>query len=239
MEKTWKKTLCGILTAAMVLGLGACGGEKPEETSIPTETSMATQPTKPAKKPTPKPGKKPDNKKPDASKPTETTAATEPDHGSSGNGGSSSGGSSSDSSSSNSGYSGGGSSGGSSYEEPKPQPTEAPAPKPTDPPATQPPETEPPVTEHVHTWHHDHTDEVGHWDEKFICQECGWSCTESQAAAAGYNILQYYAIFHQDVVEGGLLYHSYDADADWIVDEPAWDQWTCTGCGEVTNSDPT
>lgn len=117
----------------------------------------------------------------------------------------------------------------------EPAPTE---PKPTEPEVTEPAPTEPSV--HEHDWVHEHTDEVGHWGEsKFVCQECGWFCTESQAAAENMTIVDYYVEHHLNVVEDGFIKHSYEDTPDWVVDVPASDKWTCSGCGDVVTEDPT
>ena len=268
MKKALKQMLCGVCSAAMLMGMTACGSDVPEGTDAPTTQTMAsTESTAPTKKPekTPSAGK-PDATKPGETKPEGTTpAVTEsgkdaetqlqkpedaPQH----------------------------QSGGSQAQKPQakpehsspkptnppapkptnppapkptnppapkptnppaPKPTNPPAPKPTNPPApkpTTPPPTQPPVTEHTHTWVHEHTDEVGHWGEsKFVCQKCGWFCTESQANEVGMTVGTYYAIYHQYSECGG----SYEDTPDWVVDVPASDKWTCSGCGDVVTEDPT
>ena len=268
MKKALKQMLCGVCSAAMLMGMTACGSDVPEGTDAPTtQTIASTESTAPTKKPekTPSAGK-PDATKPGETKPEGTTpAATEsgkdaqtqlqkpedaPQHQSSG----------------------------SQTQKPQekpehsspkptnppapkpttppapkptnppaPKPTNPPAPKPTNPPApkpttppapkpTTPPPTQPPVTEHTHTWVHEHTDEVGHWGEsKLVCQKCGWYCTESQAAAEGIDVYTYYGLYHQYSECGG----SYDDRPDWVVDVPASDKWTCSGCGDVVTEDPT
>lgn len=76
---------------------------------------------------------------------------------------------------------------------------------------------------------------MGHWGEnKFVCQKCGWYCNESQAAAEGMDIGTYWTLKHQYSECSG----SYDDRPDWIVDVPASDKWTCSGCGDVVTEDP-
>ena len=244
MKKALKQMLCGVCSAAMLMGMTACGSDVPEGTDAPTtQTIASTESTAPTKKPekTPSAGK-PDATKPGETKPEGTTpAVTEsgkdaetqlqkpedaPQH----------------------------QSGGSQAQKPQekpehsspkpttppaPKPTNPPAPKPTNPPApkpTTPPPTQPPVTEHTHTWVHEHTDEVGHWGEsKLVCQTCGWYCTESQAEAEGMDVYTYWTLKHQ--YSGCDA--SYDDRPDWVVDVPASDKWTCSGCGDVVTEDPT
>ena len=265
MKKTLKQMLCGVCSAAMLMGMTACGSDVPEGTDAPTTQTMAsTESTAPTKKPekTPSAGK-PDATKPGETKPEGTTpAVTEsgkdaetqlqkpedaPQH----------------------------QSGGSQAQKPQakpehsspkptnppapkptnppapkptnppaPKPTNPPAPKPTNPPApkpTTPPPTQPPVTEHTHTWVHEHTDEVGHWGESKIVCTCGWTCTQSDAENAGFSLAaEYWAVAHAEPLEEvGDMNHSYDDLPDWIVDVPASDKWTCSGCGDVVTEDPT
>ena len=264
MKKALKQMLCGVCSAAMLMGMTACGSDVPEETDAPTTQTIATtESTAPTKNPEKKPSAgKPDATKPGETKPEGTTpAVTEsgkdaetqlqkpedaPQH----------------------------QSGGSQAQKPQakpehsspkpttppaPKPTNPPAPKPTNPPApkpttppapkptnppapkpTTPPPTQPPVTEHTHTWVHEHTDEVGHYEKKIVCS-CGYECTETEAKAAGYDVVEmYWYDKHADPEEQATgINHSYDtARGNWIVDVPASDKWTCSGCGDVVTEDP-
>lgn len=115
-------------------------------------------------------------------------------------------------------------------------PTEPIVPDPTDP--VDPDPTEPP---HEHKWEHHHHDEVGHWGEgKFVCTVCGWTCSESEAEAVGLNLIQYWGLYHQEIMYDVDTenQHSYRTDADWVVDQEAYDEWVCTECGAVTYEDP-
>ncbi len=118
----------------------------------------------------------------------------------------------------------------------EPAPTE---PKPTEPAPTEPEETKPSV--HEHDWVHEHTDEVGHYEKKIVCS-CGYECTETEAKAAGYDVVEmYWYDKHADPEEQATgINHSYDtARGNWIVDVPAFDKWTCSDCGVVATMDPT
>ena len=84
-----------------------------------------------------------------------------------------------------------------------------------------------------HSWVHHHTDEVGHWGETKLVCHCGWSCTDSQAIAAGYpDKYTYYVIGHASQYTGDERNnHSYDEYGQWIVDTPAEDYDECSVCG--------
>lgn len=107
------------------------------------------------------------------------------------------------------------------------------------PPVTEaPPVTEPP---HVHSWVKHHHDAVGHWGKEHAlkCNKCGWTCSESQAKAAGMDIYSYWQIMHLEVVDKNHSYSSFEKDTnEWIEDSPAYDEWVCSGCGSVSKTDP-
>ena len=93
-----------------------------------------------------------------------------------------------------------------------------------------------------HDWGYTHTDEVGHYDAMLTCT-CGWSCSESEAAAAGYNVAEYWFIHHQGYYQYmgtiGANDHSYSwtyPPENWIVDTPAFDEWTCSRCELTTQN---
>lgn len=93
-----------------------------------------------------------------------------------------------------------------------------------------------------HDWEYTHTDEVGHYDVVLVCT-CGWSCSESEATAAGYDIGNYWFIQHQGYYQYmgtiGANDHSYtfmNLPEKWIVDTPAFDEWTCSRCELTTQN---
>lgn len=114
----------------------------------------------------------------------------------------------------------------------EPAPTE---PAPTEPKPTEPAPTEPEPTEptHEHKWVH------GAFERAFVCTTCEWTCTQSEAEAAGLNLGQYFYIYHKEKVENGLTGHSYDEDGIWVPDSPYADRWICSWCGEQSMTDPT
>ena len=119
--------------------------------------------------------------------------------------------------------------------EPKPTEPAPTEPAPTEPKPTEPAPTEPEPTEptHEHKWVH------GAFERAFVCQECGWTCTQSQAEAAGYDLVTYYGLFHLEKVENGYIKHSYDEDGVWVPNSPYADRWICSWCGEQSMTDPT
>lgn len=90
-----------------------------------------------------------------------------------------------------------------------------------------------------HNWEHHHTPATGHYEAKLVCH-CGWSCTESEAAAAGYDIITYYTIMHANKYIGtpDRNNHSYDTEDLWVEDTPASDLWVCVDCGKETKTKP-
>lgn len=91
-----------------------------------------------------------------------------------------------------------------------------------------------------HNWEHTHhTDEIGHWEKRTLVCRCGWTCAESKASSAGYELSEYWYFNHVLTFEQDeQRNHSYDTTATWIVDIPASDTWTCSKCGETANTKP-
>ena len=122
--------------------------------------------------------------------------------------------------------------------QPATDPTDPPSTKPTEPPETQPPETEPPATEAPtqpteppgcqHDWKCIHHEEVGHWRAGIVC-DCGWTVYgDPNELVALWNA-------HSASYPGAesLFDHGgYGSADEWIVDEPAYDEWVCRHCGE-------
>lgn len=114
--------------------------------------------------------------------------------------------------------------------EPAPTEPEVTEPAPTEPKPTEPAPTEPEVTEptHEHKW------EYGAYELAFVCQQCGWTCTASQAEAAGLDIGMYWDKYHQysDACDA-----SYDEAEIWVPNSPYSDRRICTTCGEEVMDD--
>lgn len=107
--------------------------------------------------------------------------------------------------------------------------------EPANPEPTQ-PETKPTVPESkpteptgcTHDWKAIHHKEKGHWKAGIVC-DCGWTVygnadelvSKWNAHSASYS------------AEDALFEHGGYGSADkWILDEPAYDEWVCSLCGE-------
>ena len=114
--------------------------------------------------------------------------------------------------------------------EPKPTEPKPTEPTPTEPAPTEPAPTEPEVTEpaHEHKW------EYGAYERAFVCQQCGWTCTASQAHAAGEDLVGYWTSNHQYSEDCDA---SYDEDGIWVPNSPYADRRICTECGEEVMDD--
>ena len=122
--------------------------------------------------------------------------------------------------------------------EPKPTEPKPTEPKPTEPAPTEPKPTEPAPTEpEVTKPAHEHKWEYGAYETAFVCQQCGWTCTASQAHAAGEDLGGYYYKYHSEKVENGLTGHSYDEAGIWGPNSPYADRKICTDCGEEVMDD--
>lgn len=112
----------------------------------------------------------------------------------------------------------------------EPPVTEPPVTEPpvTEPPVTEPPVTEPPVTECQHDYAVEHHDEVGHWDYVSRCY-CGFKFNDVKEHQAHVQ-----SIIQSEGAEVAIKEHggyATNTDANWIIDEPAYDVYTCTKCG--------
>lgn len=93
-----------------------------------------------------------------------------------------------------------------------------------------------------HSWIHEHTDEVGHWGDQILVCTCGWSCSENVALSAGFvTVGKYWSVHHKEYYSeiGATNDHSYTfvtLPEDWVIDTPAADIWTCSGCGASTTN---
>ena len=98
-------------------------------------------------------------------------------------------------------------------------------------PTTQPtvPETKP--TEPIgcsHDWKTIHHDEVGHWKAGIVC-DCGWTVYgKASELVSKWNV--HSASFPPE--ESMFNHGGYGSADEWIVDEPAYDEWVCRHCGE-------
>lgn len=122
----------------------------------------------------------------------------------------------------------------------EPDPTEPPVTEPpvTEPPvtepdpttpSTEPPVTEPPVTECQHDYAVEHYDEVGHWDYVSRCY-CGFKFNDVKEWQAHRHAIREEFGAEVEIVEHGG--YATNTDANWIIDEPAYDVYTCTKCGQ-------
>ena len=240
-----KKLLSLLLTALLLLGLIGCKQQElPVQTSLPTtETTVLPDPTAPPEttvSATDPPEVEPtlSTESSETNSPSEETEATEPTH--------------PETSTENVGK----------QEPPKTNPTDPPATEPTqpateptDPPTTQPTETEPPETEPVetqppetepvetqpadtepstepvecqHDWLCIHHDEEGHWQAGIAC-DCGWVAygnPDELVAQWNTHSASYPA------AESLFNHGGYGSVDEWIVDNPAYDEWVCRHCGE-------
>lgn len=115
----------------------------------------------------------------------------------------------------------------------EPTPTEPPI---TEPPVTDPISTDPPPTESVptepagciHEWICVHHNAEGHWRAGIVC-DCGWTVYGNpselvsmwNAHSASY-----------PPAESLFDHGGYGSADEWIIDEPAYDEWICKHCGE-------
>lgn len=110
----------------------------------------------------------------------------------------------------------------------QPKPTE---PKPTEPEPTIPAPTTPAPTEPIgcsHEWQCIHHEEVGHWIAGVIC-DCGWTAYGNPDTLTGlWNAHSASFPPAESLFEHG----GFGCVDDWIVDEPAYDEWVCRHCGE-------
>ena len=178
------------------------GSKEPTEVTDPTESTEATEETK---------ATEPEKPKENTGNPQEETKPTDPPA--------------------------------TESTQPATDPTDPPSTKPTEPPETQPPETEPPETEPPateeptqpteppgcqHDWKCIHHEEVGHWRAGIVC-DCGWTVYgDPNELVALWNA-------HSASYPGAesLFDHGgYGSADEWIVDEPAYDEWVCRHCGE-------
>ncbi len=110
----------------------------------------------------------------------------------------------------------------------QPDPTES---KPTQPEPTTPAPSTPAPTEPVgcsHEWHCIYHEEVGHWIAGVIC-DCGWTAYGNPDTLVGL----WNAHSASYPAEESLFDHGgFGCVDDWIVDEPAYDEWVCRHCGE-------
>ena len=127
--------------------------------------------------------------------------------------------------------------------QPATDPTDPPSTKPTEPPETQPPETQPPETEPPateaptqpteppgcqHDWKCIHHEEVGHWRAGIVC-DCGWTVYgDPDELVALWNAHSSSYPAAESLFDHG----GYGSVDEWIVDEPAYDEWVCRHCGE-------
>ncbi len=84
-----------------------------------------------------------------------------------------------------------------------------------------------------HNWVHHHEDAEGYKERGLQCH-CGWVCWESEAKAAGYDIISYYQLFHVNQVcktPDDLNRHSYYNISRWVETKPAIDYDECSTCG--------
>lgn len=104
--------------------------------------------------------------------------------------------------------------------EPETKPT-IPATTPTEPKPAEP-------TGCAHDWTCIHHDEVGHWKAGIVC-DCGWTVYgDADELVAKWN-----AHSASYPAEEALFNHGgYGSADEWIVDEPAYDEWVCRLCGE-------
>ena len=80
----------------------------------------------------------------------------------------------------------------------------------------------------AHDWTGIHHDEVGHWKAGIVC-DCGWTVYGN----ADELVAKWNAHSASYPAEEALFNHGgYGSADEWIVDEPAYDEWVCRHCGE-------
>ena len=79
-----------------------------------------------------------------------------------------------------------------------------------------------------HEWKAIHHKEKGHWKAGVVC-DCGWTIYGN----ADELVSKWNAHSSSYPPEETLFKHSgYGSADEWVVDEPAYDEWACSRCGE-------